>query len=172
MKQVPEFPNYTISKDGVVHGKNEKKQTLGKNGYLYVTLYSNNVSKKLYIHRLLGLLYLDNPEGKRTINHIDGNKTNNSLHNLEWATDGENIKHAHQTGLNKGRSKVTDDHLLEIYTRFFKGESLTSISNDLPYNNVTVSNHFKKYIESLNEVDEYEEEKSRQKLLRRRARMI
>ncbi len=50
-------------------------------------------------HRLMGLAYLPNPENKRTINHIDGNKLNNNLTNLEWSTHAENCQHAHDTGL-------------------------------------------------------------------------
>ena len=155
-KQIKDFPNYTISKDGLVLNtktNTEKTQSIGKNGYKYVTLYHENYSKLFYIHRLVMLYYVDNVENKRTVNHKDGNKLNNSLSNLEWATDSENIKHAYDTGLNKGSSKVTDEHLQIIYTRFFKGETLTEISKDLPYNNVTVSNHFTRYIDTLGEHD-------------------
>lgn len=108
MKQIPNFPNYTISTDGIIMGQNaEKAQTHGKNGYKYVTVYANNVSKKLYVHRLMAELYIPNPENKRTVNHIDGDKHNNNLSNLEWHTDSENIQHAYDNGLNHG-SNITD----------------------------------------------------------------
>lgn len=149
MKYVPEFPNYFIDRKGVVSGKAVKAQTLGKNGYYYVTLYHQNTSKKLYIHRLLASLYLPNPEGKRTVNHKDGVKTNNDLGNLEWATDSENIQHAHDTGLNKNRSKVDDDIRQSMFTRFMDGESMKSISEDYSFNNVTVSNHIRRYVEEF-----------------------
>ena len=166
MKQIPGFPNYTICKDGIVMGKAEKKQTLGKNGYRYVTLYSNNQSKKLYIHRLLAELYIPNPECKRTVNHIDGNKQNNCLTNLEWATDGENIKHAYDNGLNKGRSNINDELRQLLYTRFMNGESMELISKDYDFNNVTVSNHIRQYVKEYDLSDVYEAEKIRQKNLR------
>ena len=165
MKQIPGFPNYTICKDGVVMGKAEKKQTLGKNGYRYVTLYSNNQSKKLYIHRLLAELYIPNPECKRTVNHIDGNKHNNCLTNLEWHTDSENIKHAYDNGLNHG-SKITDSDREVMYNRFMNGDSMQLISDSYTFNNVTVSNHIRQYVKQNNLSEVYEAEKVRQKNLR------
>ena len=165
MKQIPGFPNYTICKDGVVMGKAEKKQTLGKNGYRYVTLYSNNQSKKLYIHRLLAELYILNPECKRTVNHIDGNKQNNCLTNLEWHTDSENIKHAYDNRLNHG-SKITDSDREVMYNRFMNGDSMQLISDSYTFNNVTISNHIRQYVKQNNLSEVYEAEKVRQKNLR------
>ena len=165
MKQIPGFPNYTICKDGIVMGKAEKKQTLGKNGYRYVTLYANNQSKKLYIHRLLAELYIPNPECKRTVNHIDGNKQNNCITNLEWHTDSENIQHAYDNGLNHG-SKITDSDREIMYNRFMNGDSMQAISDSYTFNNVTVSNHIRQYVKQHNLSEVYEAEKVRQKNLR------
>ena len=165
MKIIPDFPNYTICKDGIVMGKAEKKQTLGKNGYRYVTLYANNQSKKLYIHRLLAELYIPNPECKRTVNHIDGNKQNNCLTNIEWHTDSENIQHAYDNGLNHG-SKITDSDREIMYNRFMNGDSMQLISDSYTFNNVTVSNHIRQYVKQHNLSEVYEAEKVRQKNLR------
>lgn len=76
--------------------------------YPYVNLYFNDRSRyqTQMVHRLLGLAYIPNPEHKETINHIDGNKNNYSLDNLEWNTYAENNRHAIRTGLKpptKGR---------------------------------------------------------------------
>jgi len=166
MKIIPEFPNYCISNTGIVTGKTIKAQTHGKNGYKYVTLYSNNIQKKLYVHRLMAQLYIDNPKNKRTVNHKDGNKHNNCLTNLEWNTDKENIQHAYNTGINKGSSEVTEENKADMYAKFMKGNNLTVISKDYPFNNVTVSNHIRKYVKANNLSKEYETEKVKQKLLR------
>jgi hypothetical protein len=58
-------------------------------GYLCVNLCKNGVRKKYYIHRLLGIQFILNPENKLEIDHIDRNKNNNSLENLRWATRKE-----------------------------------------------------------------------------------
>lgn len=72
------------------------------------------------VHRLMAMTYLDNPENKRTINHIDGNKLNNNILNLEWATDSENQQHAIYTGLRgmdylkdprPNRKKLSDEQI-------------------------------------------------------------
>lgn len=69
-------------------------------GYLYVGLFKNGTSKKIAIHRLVAMAFIDNPESKTQVNHRDGNKLNNHVSNLEWCTVAENNQHAHDTGLS------------------------------------------------------------------------
>lgn len=70
-------------------------------GYYRITLSKDNVRINYSIHRLVALAFIENPECKPFINHIDGNKVNNSIENLEWCTAAENNRHAFRTGLNK-----------------------------------------------------------------------
>lgn len=94
---------YEVSNKGNVRSIRKNtilSQTVGvKNGYCYVGFCKDGQNKKMLVHRLVAIAFIDNPEGKRTVNHIDGNKKNNAVENLEWATYSENHKHAFANGL-------------------------------------------------------------------------
>ncbi len=97
--------NYEISDQGNVRHVN-KNTTLTQglnNGYKQVTLRLNGKSKIVAVHRLVATEFLGNDEGKATVNHINGNKIDNRLANLEWSTQKENVHHSMKTGLNRVR---------------------------------------------------------------------
>ena len=68
--------------------------------YLYVQLYRNNKAYTYAVHRLVAKAFINNPDNKPMVNHLDGNKLNNNACNLEWCTCSENHKHAWATGLH------------------------------------------------------------------------
>lgn len=70
-------------------------------GYCHVGLTINGKIKRCRVHRLVAIAFLENPENKPYINHIDGCRSNNKLSNLEWCTPAENTQHAVRTGLMK-----------------------------------------------------------------------
>lgn len=99
----------------------QKPQDTNRDGYKVVALYKNNKSTAKTVHRLVALAFIPNPENKPCVNHIDGNKQNNNIENLEWVTYSENTIHSFQNGLQislKGEdvatSKFTNDQVHEI----------------------------------------------------------
>lgn len=75
------------------------KPNLKSNGYLQVGLRKHNKRKWVGVHRLVAIHFIDNLENKPQVNHIDGNKQNNTVENLEWVTAKENQQHAARIGL-------------------------------------------------------------------------
>lgn len=75
--------------------------------YARVRLFSNGKGKFLLVHRLVALNFLENKNNKTQVNHIDGNKRNNNLENLEWTTKSENSRHAWRTGLMENTRKAS-----------------------------------------------------------------
>jgi hypothetical protein len=76
------------------------KPILKKNGYVQHGLCMNNKLKCVSLHRVVAQAFIPNPENKPTVNHINGIRDDNSIDNLEWATQKEQIKHAWSTGLS------------------------------------------------------------------------
>lgn len=77
------------------------KQKVSTSGYLRVELYKQKSRKCFYVHRLVASMFIPNPLNKPEVNHIDGNKLNNCVDNLEWTTISENQIHAIKNGLRK-----------------------------------------------------------------------
>jgi len=72
------------------------------------------------LHRAVAETFIPNPKNKKTVNHIDGDKTNNHVSNLEWSTSSENMQHAFSTGLNNhhDKRKLTFEQAEEIRAKY------------------------------------------------------
>ena len=70
------------------------KQRINKYGYLIIDLSKSSVSKTFEVHRLVALTFLPQQEGRNCVNHMDADKLNNNVENLEWVTPRENVRHA------------------------------------------------------------------------------
>lgn len=87
---------FYMSKEKILNGH------IITNGYMQIELQG----KPLLVHRLVAEAFILNHENKPQVNHIDGDKTNNRVDNLEWVTNGENQIHAYKNGLNKRSEKA------------------------------------------------------------------
>ena len=98
-EEIQLHPSFMVHRDGRICNKSRKLVIGGREngGYLYIVLDGKNHS----IHRLVATQFLPNPDNEECVNHIDGNKTNNQMTNLEWVSKAENTQHAYDTGLNK-----------------------------------------------------------------------
>ena len=84
-------------------------------GYLKVALYSKTFpkGKKFYIHRLLALVFIPNPDNLEVVNHLDKDRSNNTITNLEWCTRSENDLHKYRVGDLKPHNAVEVDFYTE-----------------------------------------------------------
>lgn len=95
---------FEASVTGLIRNKKSglyRKPYINDSGYLCVGIYDSEKGQSVQhrVHRLVAEAFIPNPDGKRTVNHIDGNKLNNCVENLEWATHKENLSHARKIGL-------------------------------------------------------------------------
>jgi hypothetical protein len=99
----------TLYKDGRVAFFSETilKPSLCRKGYLRVYLSVNSKKYTKNVHRIVAETFINNPLNKKTVNHINGIKTDNSVDNLEWATNTENMQHAFKNGYFDERNKKT-----------------------------------------------------------------
>lgn len=99
--QIKTLDHNNIRKNGRVDNRKGKilKPKIDKYGYQVITLSKDGVRKTYTIHQLVAKAFIPNPENKKTVNHKDGNKLNNCIDNLEWATEKENQQHKWKNGL-------------------------------------------------------------------------
>ena len=134
--EIEGFEKYEVSNLGKVRNiKSGRllKPVLDKYGYLKHCLYGHDKKKYLLLHRIIATAFIDNPEEKPQVNHIDENKTNNDLSNLEWCTVKENIIHGTRTkrASEKRFKKVIqldlNDNVLNEFESIKQAEQKTGI---------------------------------------------
>lgn len=110
--------NYEVSNTGFIRNKTTKYILKGRetfNGYLQVSLKIDEKNKFInkYVHRLVAQFWLENINNKEEVNHIDGDKKNNNIANLEWVTAKENSNHR----VNVLNKKVTDNRKVGMFDK-------------------------------------------------------
>lgn len=116
--------NYLISIKGEVFSKHTEKEiahNLRADGYVTVNLWQNNKGKVHYLHRLL-LEHFSSEKPQDTVNHIDGNKSNNVLSNLEWMSYRDNNIHAIENNLNGTEQRRNNKSSIKVEKRDLNGK--------------------------------------------------
>lgn len=102
-------------------------------GYYHVVLSKKAVHKTFRVHHLMAMCFMGHREKGIEVNHMDGDKSNNRLSNLEFVTRKQNIQHAMHMGLvpkgeRHSNSKLTDEYVREIRKKYLSGMSIVSMS--------------------------------------------
>lgn len=113
------------------------KQRLNSDGYCQVTVGFHSKRTVVRVHRLVAMAFIPNPQNKEEVNHIDFDRTNNRVDNLEWVSHSDNIKYsainnkevisASKAGANNGRATYTEDDVRKIREMYDNGISVMDI---------------------------------------------
>jgi hypothetical protein len=129
-REIEGFENYEISETGKIYSLNNYVKEydympilstrIDRAGYVSLRLSKDGKTYTKFLHRLLGIAFIPNPENKRYLNHKNGKKWDYTLSNLEWTDHSENVQHAYSHGLNSWSKKIIN---------IFTGETFPSIAD-------------------------------------------
>jgi hypothetical protein len=136
-----EQTGYLVDETGRIYSEKTKKflkpflwQSKSNAKYYVYCLSHKNIKFKLSAHRAVAICFIENPENKKQVNHIDGDGLNNHFSNLEWCSASENSKHAFRTGLRKtnktySKLKPEDFDIIRKLAKTMKQVDLLKIYN-------------------------------------------
>lgn len=145
-KKIEGFDNYSVSDTGEVRndatGRIKNKTLNKRNGYYYVDLWKDNKGTKRPVHRLVADAFLENKDGKLTVDHIDGVRTNNAVDNLRWATFSEQNSRFETHGVRS--EPIIVFHYVEIRKKRGGGhESWDGVDEVMNFDSITeAAQHF------------------------------
>lgn len=137
IRKLPIGSGYLITGDGRVWSSKSNRflNMYNFRGYLRVGItVAKGIQKNFFVHRLVAIAFIPTNDQNLQVNHIDGNKQNNRISNLEWVTSKENIQHAWLTGLNRNfgdshfKSKLNVEDAKSIMDLHHKGKTQGEIS--------------------------------------------
>lgn len=149
-KTIEEYPNYMVSDMGEVKSLKFGKERIlkgikDKDGYLIVNLFKEGKAKQYFIHRLVTLAFLPNPNNLSEVNHISEIKTDNRVENLEWCNRKHNLNHGSRN--ERARKTLTNrKDLSKPILQFTKEgnfvkrwESIREVERELGFNEGNIS---------------------------------
>lgn len=142
-KEIEGFENYIICTDGTVHNKKGHNISRWKDnvGYLQVKLSKEGKWYYKRVHRLVAEAFIPNPHNLKQVNHIDGDKTNNEVSNLEWIDNKNNTQHGYDNNLYHSKHRNIK---IEVYDKITHQlintyKSIRETANELNINRKTLS---------------------------------
>lgn len=153
MQNIKNAAGYLIDEYGVIVSQKRNyimNGSISNTGYKQVHIrFDNGHRKTVKIHRLVALTFIPNPENKPQVNHIDGNKLNNHVSNLEWNTCKENLEHAvnvlkkdvyFKTGANHPNAKLNNKKVKKIREKYKKGgHTYRSLAKDYGVSSLVIN---------------------------------
>ena len=138
-KDIPDYEKlYQVSTLGRIkslYSNKILKPNIDKDGYYRYALCKNKKRKDYYGHRLVALTFIPNLYNYQQVNHIDGNKQNNCINNLEWCTCKENVIHSIEK-LNKRKKEVSKYDMNNNYIETYNSIKIASEINDIKAQNI------------------------------------
>lgn len=139
-KQLKQNKEYQISNLGnVKRGKQIIKIRKNKEGYCYVDIFVDDKRKTMSVHRLVAQTFIANPQNKPQVNHIDENKSNNNVENLEWCTRSYNINYGNRNEIvaKKCSKPINQYDFNGVFLK--RWDSIISVKRELGYNDRQIS---------------------------------
>lgn len=125
-----------LGNDGVIYPYKGQliKAAPNKNvRYMQVSLWKDNKGTWKYVHRLVAQAFIPNPLNLAEVNHLNGNRQDNRVSNLEWVSRIGNAQHAIKTGLKVYTTRLTKAEFIECLQDVLGGESYASLTQRVPY---------------------------------------
>lgn len=133
-KQIKGYDNYECSTEGRIRNKKTGrilKTQVNHNGYKTLTLYQNKSAKNERVHRIVAGTFIDGKHYGKDVNHIDGNKLNNRVDNLEWCTRKDNVRHSMDIGIKPLNNFGNETNKIRIVETGVVYDSINDCARDI-----------------------------------------